>query len=238
VTFSSDEKYLVQNDTNNASDVFVRDLQARTTERVSLNSAGVEGNLGGFYSSISGDGRFVAFRSNATNLVPGDANALEDLFVRDRLAGMTSLVSVSSAGTQQNDYSVSPSISLDGRFVAFESQATNLVSNDTNGYRDIFVHGPWLTLEASDSEVAAGATLTFSMWTGDASNLALLALMAIDGIPMFVPASISTFDGNGVWSFSDTVPAGLSGMEMTLQAYGFVPTGKAQASNEVTVAFQ
>jgi len=90
--------------------------------------------------SISADGRYVAFTSLARDLVPGDTNRADDVFVRDRQTGVITRVSVDSAGIQANNVSRSPSISADGRFVAFESYATNLVAGDTNRYRDIFVH--------------------------------------------------------------------------------------------------
>src|SRR5213595_159425 len=113
---------------------------AGTTERVSMDSAGNEGNGGSGGPAISADGRFVAFASYASNLVPGDTNGVADVFVHDRQTGTTKRVSVNSAGTQGNGGSGSPAISADGRFVAFSSYATNLVPGDTNGVVDVFVH--------------------------------------------------------------------------------------------------
>ncbi len=143
VAFFSDASNLVPGDTNGSSDFFVRDLLTNTTTRVSVDSAGNQGN-GDFSSfslvpSISADGRFVAFKSNAFNLVPGDTNNKEDIFVRDLLTNTTTRVSVDSAGNQAIDNSSAPSISADGRFVAFSSDAFNLVPGDTNNTRDIFV---------------------------------------------------------------------------------------------------
>jgi Tol biopolymer transport system component len=109
------------------------------TKRVSVSSAEVQGNNGSYNPSISADGRFVAFGSDATNLVGGDTNGWEDVFVRDRRTGKTRRVNLSSAGAQGNDHSFNPSISADGRLVAFGSSATNLVGNDTNGFDDVFV---------------------------------------------------------------------------------------------------
>jgi Tol biopolymer transport system component len=122
--------------------------QAGTTERVSVDSTEGQADLfaappgvstGSFHPSISSDGRIVAFDSNATDLVAGDTNGGFDVFVRDRGAGTTRRVSVTSAGAQANDFSAAADISGDGRFVAFESGATNLVAGDTNGVNDIFV---------------------------------------------------------------------------------------------------
>ncbi|UNU23583.1 calcium-binding protein [Microcoleus vaginatus] len=139
VAFQSDATNLVPGDTNNNNDIFVRDLSTNTTTRVSVGSAGNQGNDFSGNPSISGDGRFVTFSSSATNLVPGDTNNEEDIFVRDLSTNTTTLVSVSSSGDRANDYSDFASISANGRFVAFRSWATNLVPGDTNNERDIFV---------------------------------------------------------------------------------------------------
>ncbi|MEG5040385.1 MULTISPECIES: calcium-binding protein [unclassified Microcoleus] len=139
VAFSSDASNLVPGDTNSTDDIFVRDLSTNTTTRVSVDSAGNQGIGESSDASISADGRFVAFSSFVRNLVPGDTNASRDIFVRDLLTNTTTRVSVDSAGNQGNDGSSNPSISADGRFVAFESDASNLVPGDTNNDRDIFV---------------------------------------------------------------------------------------------------
>ncbi|TVQ31479.1 MAG: hypothetical protein EA376_09380 [Phycisphaeraceae bacterium] len=140
VAFHSIASNLVPGDTNGAADIFVHDRQKGDTERVSLSSSGEEGDSHSVEPSISADGRYVAFESAAINLVPGDTNGRWDIFVRDRQTGVTERVSVSSTGEQGNHHSRRPSISADGRFVAFESDATNLVPDDTNGVRDTFVH--------------------------------------------------------------------------------------------------
>lgn len=140
VAFTSLASNLVPGDTNGTWDVFVRDRQSATTERVSVGGGGLQGNLGSYTPSISSDGRFVAFESLATNLVPGDSNGISDVFVRDRLTSTTERVSVDSGGSQGNAPSASAHISADGRYVAFTSVSTNLVPGDTNGSWDIFVH--------------------------------------------------------------------------------------------------
>jgi Tol biopolymer transport system component len=139
VAFLSSASNLVSGDTNAADDVFVRDRQLGTTERVSVDSSGLQANNFSVELAISGDGRFVAFRSAASNLVAGDTNGAFDVFVRDRLTGTTERSSVSSGGVQGNGDSASPAISADGRYVAFESKATNLVTGDTNAHADVFV---------------------------------------------------------------------------------------------------
>jgi Tol biopolymer transport system component len=110
-----------------------------STERVSVSSAGEQGDEDSQRPSVSADGRFVAFESPATDLVAGDTNGMDDVFVHDRKLLTTERVSVSSAGEQGNGYSSAPSISADGRFVAFASYATDLVAGDTNGAYDVFV---------------------------------------------------------------------------------------------------
>lgn len=146
VAFYSDASNLVSGDTNGVGDIFARDIQAGVTTRVSVDSSGYEANGGdsNYYSypylAISGDGRFAAFPSEATNLVSGDTNNARDIFVHDRQTGQTRRVSVASNGAEANAGSGAVDISDDGRYVAFASAATNLVMGDTNGKRDIFVH--------------------------------------------------------------------------------------------------
>lgn len=142
VTFVSNSSNLVSGDTNGRSDVFIHDRQTATTERISVATGGAQSNDWSDQSSISADGRYVAFDSGASNLVSGDTNGTSGIFVRDRQTGVTERVSIASDGGQGNDYSDFPAISADGRFVAFISAATNLVSNDTNGKIDVFVYDP------------------------------------------------------------------------------------------------
>ncbi|MDP8961590.1 MAG: hypothetical protein M3N32_08255 [Actinomycetota bacterium] len=122
------------------TEVFLHDRTTATTTLVSRASVGTPGDDDSFASSISGDGRFVTFSSYATNLVAGDTNRSPDAFVHDRQTGATSRVSVTSDGTEGDDYSFASSISGDGRFVTFSSYATNLVAGDTNLSPDAFVH--------------------------------------------------------------------------------------------------
>ena len=140
VAFVSEAWNLVPGDTNWVSDIFVHDRQSGTTERVSVASDGTQADRSSVYTSISADGRYVAFMSDASNLVPGDTNGWEDIFVHDRQTGITERVSVASDGTQTDSDSFCPSISADGRYVAFVSEAWNLVPGDTNWVSDIFVH--------------------------------------------------------------------------------------------------
>jgi Tol biopolymer transport system component len=106
---------------------------------VSVDSAGAQGNADCLLAAMSADGRFVVFGSRSTNLVPGDANGHYDIFLRDRLTGTTERVSVASTGTEGNGDSLESSVSEDGRYVAFSSSATDLVTGDTNGCVDVFL---------------------------------------------------------------------------------------------------
>ena len=140
VAFGSRATNLVQGDTNGVGDVFVHDRQTGQTTRVSVDSDGTQGNNHSSSPSISADGRYVAFYSSAGDLIVGDTNGVGDIFVHDRQTGQTTRVSLHSEGTQGNNHSSSPSVSADGRYVAFYSDATNLVDGDTNGVGDVFVH--------------------------------------------------------------------------------------------------
>ena len=127
-------------DTNDAYDVFVRDRVNGTTAQVSVSTAGVRGNAASHPCAISPNGRYVVFESEATNLVTGDTNGQEDVFVRDLVGGTTTRVSVRSDATQGNAGSYDGSISADGRYVAFASEASTLILGDgTFGFGDIFV---------------------------------------------------------------------------------------------------
>lgn len=136
--FSSKDANLVAGDTNGFTDVFVRDLVAGATERVSVATDGAEGDGASFAGSISADGRFVAFASSATNLGPAPLSAGTNIFVRDRRLGTTRLVSALPGGAGAGGCD-DPSISAGGRFIAFVSSSAELVPMDTNATTDVFV---------------------------------------------------------------------------------------------------
>jgi Tol biopolymer transport system component len=140
VAFYSDASNLVAGDTNGARDVFVRDLQTGETTRVSVSGSGAQANGDSFAPALSSDGRYVAFSSAATNLVDGDTNDANDIFIRDRQSNTTTRVSVGFDGSQANGGSDQPSLSGDGRLVAFTSTASNIVNGDVNNLRDAFVY--------------------------------------------------------------------------------------------------
>jgi RHS repeat-associated protein len=150
VAFASGASTLVDGDTNGFFDVFVRDLASGSIERVSLGQGGVQSARGALFggggcgsgagNGLSADGRYVVFRSSSTDLVPGDTNGRDDVFVFDRSTGNTTRVSVGSNGAQGDRNSADGRISGDGSLVVFNSSATNLVDGDTNGADDIFIH--------------------------------------------------------------------------------------------------
>src|SRR5215218_6172717 len=149
VAFTSSSANLVTGDTNGHTDVFLRDLRTDKTEIVNVSDAGAQGDKDSSKPAIDASGRFVAFLSHASNLVAFDTNGLPgpaapsdlgDVFVRDRSMSRTERVSVDSAGRQANGLSFSPTISADGRYVVFKSDASNLVAADGNGTDDVFLH--------------------------------------------------------------------------------------------------
>lgn len=140
VAFVSAADNLVAGDTNESLDIFVFDRQLQQTTRVSVSSRGTEANASSFSPSISGDGRYVAFVSDADNLVPNDTNEVGDIYVHDRQTGQTKRISMTSDGIEANGDNLSPAMSADGQVVVFESYASNLVPDDTNDQQDIFAH--------------------------------------------------------------------------------------------------
>jgi VCBS repeat-containing protein len=195
VVFTSGASDLVLLDTNLAVDVFVRDLRDGTTERVSISTRGRQGNDGsGLDVDISRDGRFVAFQSHASNLVPRDTNRASDIFIRDRVEGMTTRVSVSSSEAQANNVSQGVALSDDGLYVAFDSVASNLSrpdidTDDTITGTDVFVRDvrAGTTVRVSMSETGeqpdAGAGLAFITGNGRYVGFGSAATNLIPGDP-------------------------------------------------------
>ena len=142
VAFESLASNLAAGDTNGVEDVFVHDRVSGITRRVSVGSAGNQGDLDSFAAALSADARAVAFQSLASNLVAGDTNGVEDVYVHDLVTGLTARASVGSGGAAGNNISDNPALSADGRFLAFGSAASTLVANDSNLATDVFVHGP------------------------------------------------------------------------------------------------
>jgi len=140
VVFSSGSTNLVSGDTNNKGDIFLHDCQESITTRVSVASDGTQANGSSAIASISGDGRFVAFISDATNLSPLHSNIYLDVFLHDCQTGETIIVSNAYDGKPADNHSWVTRLSTDGRYLVFDSSATNLVPNDTNASGDVFVY--------------------------------------------------------------------------------------------------
>jgi Tol biopolymer transport system component len=142
VAFVSDASDLIGNDGNSKADIFVFDRNKKETKRVSIKQGGGDTNGDSFEPSISADGRFVAFYSDASDLIGNDGNSQTDIFVFDRKTKKTKRVSPKKGGGDANDDSYHPSTSADGRFVSFESVASDLIGDDGNLWIDIFRRGP------------------------------------------------------------------------------------------------
>jgi protocatechuate 3,4-dioxygenase beta subunit len=156
VTFWSGADNLVDGDANGVRDVFLHDLLTGETSLVSVASDGTQGNANSFDSAINADGSRVAFWSEADNLVDGDLNGYLDVFLHVIASGETLLISLTSDGMQGDGDSSLPVVSADGRLVGFESDATNLVTGDTNEAHDIFVH----ELEVAPPSFSISGTVT------------------------------------------------------------------------------
>ncbi|WP_251036596.1 Ig-like domain-containing protein [Arthrobacter sp. ISL-28] len=183
VAFTSPSDNLVPGDTNDSDDVFVHDRVTGSTKRVSAASDGTQANSSSSQPAISADGRYVAFVSFASNLVPGDTDFTYDVFVHDRVTGSAERISVASDGTQANSHSGGPAISADGRYVAFQSDANNVVPGDTNFTDDVFVHdrvtestrisvaSDGTQANGASGDAAISADGRYVAFTSDASNL-------------------------------------------------------------------
>lgn len=172
VAYVSPASNLVRGDTNKRYDVFVRDRKAQTTTRVSVASDGTQANGSSLLSAMSADGRYIAYDSDASNLVPGDTNKSRDVFLWDRETGTTTRISVASDGTQANGHSGSPSISADGRYVTYGSYAWNLVPDDIDRVesRDVFVWDRETQTTTRISVAPDGTTADNNSWRSSISS--------------------------------------------------------------------
>jgi len=174
VVFASDSSNLVDNDTNNVRDIFIRDTQTASTRRISVARDGTQADGVSDLAAISADGRYVVFSSIGSNLVPGDTNGAVDVFLRDLQTETTELIGIANEGIQGNSESLSPdaAISANGRYVVFYSYASNLVANDTNDVADIFVR-----------DRQTGTTKRISVGTNrtEANDISLSPSISADG---------------------------------------------------------
>lgn len=225
VTFTSEADNLDSPDANGVGDVFVHDNKTGKTKMISRAVDGTAGNDFSFWSSISSDGRYVAFMSSATNLVQSDLNGSWDIFVRDDQTGQTRLVSQGYDGSQANSQSEYPVISADGRYVAFASDATNILQTDNTGFRDVFEYS-----------LETGKTIRVSVATdgtpADAGTQAFVISISADGQFVAFPSLATNLvpdDTNNAWDIfvhdrekSETTRVSVSsdGMQADAGSYG------------------
>ncbi len=238
IAFESDATNLVSGDTNGVKDIFVRDRIATTTERASVSSSESQANQSSQWPSISSNGGYVAFESFATNLVSGDANGSRDVFLRDRSAGTTTRVSVSSSGQEANGPSTVGMVAGGGGHVVFDSDATNLISQDTNGVDDVFIR-----------DLAEGTTSLVSVASGNRPPVVSFSVTPEQGDTntTFTADMSGTYDPDGDsltyeidWG-DGAVSAGIRATHQYSESGDYVVTGTATdslgvaSSSEVTV---
>jgi Tol biopolymer transport system component len=189
VSFDSNASNLVRGDTNGVNDAFLYNSRTGRVIRVSVGPNG-QGNADSGGGAMSSDGRFVAFWSRATNLVPGDTNGEGDVYLRDRRLGTVAKVSLGSNGEQGNDDSADPAVSDDGRFVAFLSYADNLVPDDSDGQQDLFLR---------DLKTKTTVNLTPGDLVPGGSQRGLQVTISADGryVSLHTDAALVPADTNG-----------------------------------------
>lgn len=234
VAFVSDARNLVPGDSNRVIDVFVKDLETNAVERVSVASGGAQANGASFEPSISADGRYVAFESFASNLVAGDTNGRNDVFVHDRTTRTTRRVSLAADGRAANDHNWTPSINADGRFVAFRSDATNLAAIDGNRSSDVYVkdlgaraEGVSFTLRPAALEFGThdvGTATTLSFWLRNRGP----GFLAIDGMEVQGAGAVAYTVQHACGAL--VAPANVCGIHVTFQ-----PAAAGPATAELKV---
>lgn len=207
VAFTSTASNLVVGDTNSVSDVFRRDLTTGTTQRVSISPGNVAANGHSSQPAINGDGRYVAFASEASNLVNGDTNNLTDVFVRDLDAGTTERVSVTGSSTQTNWSSNSPDLSADGTVVAFVrtlAGATDVVVRDRTKKLTTVLNTELAACPTDVTLRRVGAPAV----SGDGRYVAFTVHCEYPSSDTGGEERLVEFDRtNNVWAQRDTIPA-------------------------------
>lgn len=240
VAFLSWATNLVADDTNGAVDIFIRDLDAGTTIRASVATDGTQGNSNSHGGEFSADGRFLVFTSVASNLVPGDTNSVNDVFVRDLETGVVERVDPAPGGGQANGESlIYASLSHDGRFVLFTSRASNLVPGDTNGNFDVFRHDRVtgatvrVSVGAAGEQVADVSTPQAHM-TGDGARVVFTRNRGLTGV---TDVHVRDLEDPGARRLSET-PTGSdangASTQPVISADGTVVAFDTRATNLVT----
>ncbi len=230
---------LVPGDDNWGPDIFVKDLTTGAFDVVSVSDYGAFSDNIHIPEEMSFDGRYVLFRSRSENLVLGDVNGIDhDVFLRDRVAGTTQVISVASDGQRTLAGCSKAGMTADAQTVAFGSDGRNLIDDDTNGRSDVFIRGPEMSLSVQPSRVEPGEVFTIATWGGEGNGL--LYLTKFDGNPVNLRLAHLRYRALRGWEQGYAVPASpsLQGMTATFQAYGYGRvTGESFATREVTVQF-
>jgi Tol biopolymer transport system component len=218
VAFSSSSTSLAGGGTNGQVHVFVRDRLAGTTELVSADSVGTQGNGISTYPAITAAGRYVTFYSEADNLIAGGTTRVGNIFRRDRNTGTTILVSRSTGGVEGNARCDNSAISGDGRIVVFESFASNLVSVDTNGAADVFVHDcvTGSTILVSESNLRPGDSgdgLSDNPWISESGRYVVFHSLATDLVPADLNGFADIFIRDLVRGVTERASLGCGGTE-------------------------
>ena len=210
VVFQSDASNLVTGDTNGRFDIFLRDTNSTATTaddtitRVSVAGDGTQGTHQSSNAAVSSDGRYVVFQSQASNLVTGDSGGTSDIFWRDTAGTAATAddtllrLSIASDGTGGNNLSSAPTISSDGRYVVFSSDASNLVTGDTNGIRDIFLVDTSGTATTADDTLTRISVASDGTQSNGASNLPVLSENGRYVVFVSTGSNLVTDDTNGV----------------------------------------
>lgn len=208
VAFVSSANGIVVDDLNNSRNLFVRDRQLGVTRLIDRTMAGTPATGFSQRPALSGDGRFVAFTSASSQLVPGDVGAMLDVFCADLVTNTIERVSVSSSGVGGNQYSLADTgglISFNGRFIAFSSGATNLVSGDTNGVQDAFLRDRWLGTTQRVSLTSLGAQAMHLSYADSVSDDGRRVAFSGSG-DSFTPGDTNGFDDIFVRWLGDSTP--------------------------------
>lgn len=239
VVFESLAEDLVADDTNLQSDVFVRDLQTGSTTRASLSAAGVEASLGAANAAISANGRFVAFVSVSDNLVPGSDSFASRVYLKDLLDGSLRIVNTSAPGQLASTLSRNPSVSADGRYVAFETGAANLLPGDSNSAFDIYVKdvqtGAIIRASISPTGVQGGAPSTAATISDDGAFVVFQSTSTF-GLADDTNLMSDVFRKNLLTGALDRVSVGARGAQ--LQDGAFVDAQDALSADGRYVVFQ
>lgn len=225
--FSSIATNLVTGDTNAARDVFLFDRQTGLVVRASLSSNGIQGDGDSESPATSQDGKFTAYVSSAANLVTGDTNGVADIFVFERDANLTTRVSVSSAALQADGASAQPVISGDGRYVVFRSEATNLVTGDTNAVSDIFLH---------DRQTGATTLLSSGLSALPADGASTTPDISSDGRYVVFASAASNLVIGDTNAVSDVFLVDLAGVTLTRISNGLMALQADGASRDASIS--